>query len=81
MRLPRRSLNPSFVAHVRQCNRRFASLAHTCGYSSPSRLSGVLRDGIVIEFDANLERLRALAAATGFRGPLFVDADQPTVGA
>src|SRR4051812_45141800 len=73
---PRLRLNPRLLYKVKRSGRRISSLSHEAGFSSLSRMSAILHDGIVVGTEQNVEQLRALAVVVDFQEPIFVDPPQ-----
>ena len=71
---PRHRLDPRFVRAIRASDYRLVPLAAVAGYVAFSQFSRLLNSRDVAATPLTIARLRAVAAAISFVGPIFVEA-------
>ena len=70
-RVPRRQLHADFVRAVRASGRSLVTLAALAGFTVYTNVSPYLNRRPVPVSSLNVARLRKLAAAIAYRGPIF----------
>jgi hypothetical protein len=71
-RVPRQSLHSDFVHAVRASGQSLVMLAARANFASKTQLSSLLTGDQPVRVTAlNIERLRALAIASAYTGPIF----------